>query len=233
LGSGWGIDYMSPPPIPGYVQQLFSELPEMVKTEAGVHEAMTGASPKEMNAAAIMMLQKAAGVRITKISRNFRRYQKDVAQIWEMMWKEFYTERRLIRITEDGNRSFFWFRATDYSDFDFDVTITATPTASYSEGMTLTELKEHLDAGRITFEQYLENIPKSVLPMADKLLQELKKAQQAGKQLAEDQAKQQQEIVSQLPPDQQAAFMQMPPDQQQAFIQQATGQMPQQPQGGM
>lgn len=182
----WNIDYMQPPTVPGYVRELFESIPDMLKNEAGVHEAMVGQAPSaELNAQAILMLQKAAGVRISRISRNFRRYLRDVAKIWEAFYKEFYTERRLIRITEENNaRGFFWFRGTDHSNIDFDVKISVSPNSTMTESMVVSELKEHLDKQRITFEQYLENVPQSVLPMKEKLLQEYRAAKLAAEQQA-------------------------------------------------
>lgn len=221
----WNVDYMNPPAIPSYIKEMFSTLPEMVKTEAGVHEAMVGAAPSgDLNAQAIMALQKAAGVRISKITRSFRRYLRDVALIWQAFWKEFYTERRLIRITEDSGRQFAWFRGTDYIDFDFDVQVTSTPTSSYSEGVVLAELKELLQGGFITPQQYLENVPKTVLPMADKILQEIQEMQETGAQMAEQGATPE-HIIQSLPPEQQQEFMSLPPEVQQQLLQQAQGGM--------
>ncbi|AEG59365.1 portal protein [Desulforamulus ruminis] len=212
---GKALEYLQAPTIPGYVQQLFSELPEMVKTEAGVHEAMVGQAPSgELNAQAIMMLQKAAGIRISKISRNFRRYLKEVAQVWEAFWKEFYSEQRLIRITDgQGGREYLWFRGTDWVDFDFDVMVNSVPSTPYSEAAMVAELKEHLNGGRIDFTTYLENLPPNYLPQKEKIIEQVKQAQ----------AQQQQQIISQLPPDQQEMFMQLSPEEQQEMLNQVQG----------
>jgi len=228
-GTGWGIDYMAPPQVPSYVKELIEIMPQMVKDEAGVHEAAVGKAPSsDLNAAAIMALQRAAGVRISKVSRNFRRYLRDVARIWEAFWKEFYTERRLIRITEDTGRQFFWFRGTDYADFDFDVRVTATPSAAYSEFVVLSELKEHLDKGRITFEQYLENVSKNVLPMAEKLLEAVRQAQAMGAQMAQQQAEQGggmdiNAVLAAMPPEEREAFLSQPPEVQQQLLTELQG----------
>lgn len=213
-GAGPAAEYLQGPTIPGYIQQLFSELPEMVKTEAGVHEAMVGQAPSgELNAQAIMMLQKAAGIRISKITRNFRRYLRDVAKIWAAFWKEFYSEQRLIRITDgQGGREFMWFRGTDYADYDFDVVVNSTPSTPYSEAAVVAELKEHLNAQRLDFITYLENLPPNYLPQKEKIIEQVKQAQAMAAMQAQQQA------IAMLPPDQQAAFMQLPPEEQQAML---------------
>jgi hypothetical protein len=121
-----------------------------------------------------------------------------------------------------GNEQQSLFNGAAYADVPLTLKIDVGPATSYSESLMLASLDRFLDMQLITFKQYLEYAPKNVVPFKDRLLKEIEEQE-------EMQAQQQQDIISQLPPDQQAEFMQMPPEQQQAFLQQAMSQ-PQQTQ---
>ena len=79
-----------------------------------------------------------------------------------------------------------------------------------------------LNAGLIEFVDYLERIPKELIPRKDELVAKLKEAQQ---QVGNDAMYEQMaQFVDKLPPEQQQQIMNMPPEQQEQAVMQMMNQ---------
>ncbi len=193
---GWGVDYMPPPPMPGYVAAVRSRLLAELKDAAGVHEAWAGKAPgRQLNASAIIALQEAAGMRIRLIQRRLQRALQEIGKLWLAYWKEFCTEARLIRITTPENQTAFaWFRGADYRDMLFDVRVRAAAASPYSRALYMANLDALLQRNIITPEEYLELLPAEVFPKAPQILQRRRQQQE---QLAALQALMQQQAAAQ------------------------------------
>jgi len=168
----WGVDFIQPPTPAGHIPQLRQVNTENMKDTAGTHEAWSGKAPgARLNASAILALQEAAGIRIRGIQKRLHRMVREIGSIWLGMWKEFYTEERLIRVLgSKGLKGFVWFKGTDYVDMEFEVRVQASPASPFGKSMVTAHLDRALELGVIDVEEYLELIPADVFPMSEKIL---------------------------------------------------------------
>lgn len=172
-GTGWSMDYLQPPQMPAYPREMWEAMKRDLPRRMGTTEAFVGEAPSaELNASAILQLQQAAGVRMRPLVGRIRRGVRDTALLWLNFWKEFYDERRLVRVVgEDGRVAFRWFRNTMIQDMEFDVRVTAGPGSVFAMGVYVDLLSRALEQRHITFDEYLDLLPGDVFPFAERLRQ--------------------------------------------------------------
>lgn len=217
------IKYLSPGNIASHTPQLVESFMSYTKEVSGANENALGERDSaDLNATAIMLLQKAAGVPIESIKRRFYQNMENIGLIWMEFWKVYYNTDRIITVKDDNGEEYSdVFNGSEFADLDMRLKIDVGPSSSYSESLMMTSLDKLFDAGHLNLEQYLKYAPKNVIPFKDRLLKEIQEMQEQGGGI--------EELLAQLPPEEQQAFMNAPPEQQQAIIQQLQGQ-PQQPQ---
>ncbi len=184
-GPGWGVQYLQPGVTPTNVVQTVEFLMKWSQELAAAHEVAMGKSPgAELNAAAIALLQKAAGVPAELLAQRWRRCIRDCATIWLAFWKHYYKEPRQYRIVGPGYEvGMEWFDATQYQDIDFDVQVVAAPSSAFNQATMIQQVDRWLERGHVTFEDYLEVLPPSVFPYRDKLLERIRQRQQGAQLL--------------------------------------------------
>ncbi|WP_170308103.1 portal protein, partial [Paenibacillus dakarensis] len=213
-GQGDGVKYLNPGNISASAANLVEAILAYTRQMTGADEAATGSAPSaDLNATAIMLLQKAAAIPIESIKRRFYSLVEDIGRIWEDFWKVKYNlPRQVILKDNEGEEYAEEFHGAAYQDVEFDLKIDVGPSSTYSESLVLSSLQEARARGDITYEQYLRYAPKTVVPYRDRLLDEMEK-QKGIIGIIE-------QFISQLPPEHQAEFNAMPPEQQLGMIQQ-------------
>ncbi|MFK4167241.1 hypothetical protein ACI2LM_13425 [Paenibacillus lautus] len=216
-----GVDFMNPGSSSGQAMRLVEAIVSYTRQMSGADEAATGKAPSaDLNATAIMLLQKAAAIPIESIKRRFYGLIEDIGRIWEDFWKVKYNlPRQVILKDNDGEEYAAEFNGAAYKDVEFDLKIDVGPSSTYSESLVLSSLNEALNRGDITYEQYLRYAPKTVVPYRDRLLKEIEE-QKGIVGIIE-------QFIAQMPPPEQEQFSAMPPEQQLAFIQQMIAPPPQ------
>lgn len=222
------VQYMVPGHVSNNAPNLVDAFLSYTKEAAGANENALGEqNTAQLNATAIMLLQKAAGVPLESIKRRFYQLMEDVGRIWEEFWKVYYNTDRLVSVENDeGEAETTIFNGEKYQDVDMNLKIDIGPSSSYSESLMMTSLDKLFDMGHIQLEDYLQFAPKNVIPFKDRLL---KKIQERHDQMMLEQEQMFEQALSQLPPEEQAAFMNAPPQVQE----QIKAQMTQQPQAPM
>ncbi|MDU0328591.1 hypothetical protein RW092_00030 [Paenibacillus sp. 3LSP] len=233
-GSGEGVRYLTPASIPNTAINLVESILDFTRQMTGADEAATGTAPSaDLNATAIMLLQKAAAIPIESIKRRFYRLIEDVGRIWEEFWKVKYNlPRQIILRNDDGEEYSELFNGADYKDTALNLRIDVGPSSTYSESLMLSSLQDFLKSGYITFEQFLKYAPKNVVPYRDRLQKELDEQKGIVGTI--------EQFVNSMQPQEKAMFDQMQPQQQlqligqvimnqQAMTQPAQPMPPQQP----
>ena len=226
--SGWSAQYLQPAMQSSNGQELVDFLLSTSKTHAGATEVSSGelAKSSQMNATAIMLLQKASAGPLDQIKKRFKRVLEEIGSIWMEFWTINYNTSRIISIKDENGQDIpQQFRGSDFKGVELSLKITAGASTEYSESIMMTSLDKFLDKNLITFEQYLENAPDSVIPFKEKLIKELKQQQS---QQMQSLTPEEQQTISQLPPDQQAQALQQLNQQSQQAQQPIQGQQPQQ-----
>jgi hypothetical protein len=244
-GTAWGAMYMQPGNISGNAQALVDNIMTYTKEVSGANESAMGEQvSKDLNASAIMMLQKAAGIPIESIKRRFYQSMENIARIWEQFWKVYYNTDRLISIKNDDQEpNTAVFNGSQHAEMEMGLKIDIGPSSSYSESLMMSSLDKLHDSQEINTIQYLKYVPNSVAPYKDRLIKELQAQQEQQQQMEQQQAmmqdqqgqqqqmmQQQQDsqnaphpfdqVLAQMPKHEQDQFRKMTPEQQNAIMQQ-------------
>jgi hypothetical protein len=228
-GGQWGAQYMMPGTISGHAQQLVDNIMSYTKEVAGANENALGEqTSRDLNATAITMLQKAAGIPIESIKRRFYQSMENIGRIWEEFWKVKYNTDRMVTLKNEDNEPYSAvFNGSAHQDTEMSLKIDIGPGSSYSETLMMSSLDKLFDSQQITLEQYLKYAPRNVIPFKDRLLKDVQQQQQM------DQENEQlfQQHLQSLTPEEQQAFASAQPEQQQQIKDQfLQTQAPQQPQ---
>lgn len=212
----WGAQYMQPGNISGHAQALVDSIMTYTKEVSGANESAMGEQiSSDLNASAIMMLQKAAGIPIESIKRRFYQSMENIGLIWSEFWKVYYNTERNVTLKNDDEESYIEkFNGSQYADVEMNLKIDIGPSSSYSETLMMSSLDKLFDSQNISLEQYLKYVPRNVIPFKDRLLKEVQKQMQEQQMMAQQQAEQQ--AVMQQQQEQQA----MGEQQQQMLMQQ-------------
>jgi len=221
--NGWSAQYLQPAQQSGKGQELVDFLMTTSKTHSGATETASGELSKssQMNATAIMMLQKASAVPLEQVKKRFKRTIEEVARIWIEFWTVNYNTARVINVKdENGEDVPQSFRGSDFKDIGLKTKVDVGASTEYSESLTMTMLDKIYDKGDIDLSMYAELAPEGVMTFKDELL----KLIEAKKQ----------ETIQSLSPEEQQSLSMLPQDQQEMALQQLQQpQQPQQNQGGM
>jgi len=218
--TGWSAQYLQPAYQSNKGQVLVDFLMTSSKTHAGATETASGelAKSSQMNATAIMMLQKASAVPLDQIKRRFKRTIEEIGNIWLEFWTINYNTQRIINVKDgEGEDVPQAFRGSDFRDIGLKLKIEINASAEFSESLMMNTLDKFYDKGDIGIEDYVELAPESVISYKTKILDILEKKKQA--------MLEQQGNVT-LTPEEQTTISQLPVEQQQQALMQLRGQQP-------
>ncbi|WP_342440013.1 hypothetical protein NSS79_15405 [Paenibacillus sp. FSL L8-0436] len=177
------LRYLTPGSVSSLANGLVEAFMDYTKQLSSAQDAATGDMQKgDLNATAIMLLQKAAGVPIESIKKRFYRFIKDVGEIWEEFWKVKYNTARQITLKDDDGQEYSEeFTGSNYADIGLNLKINVGPASTYSEELMMASLDKLFDSQNIDLEDYLEYAPQNVIPFKDRLLKKVRerKEQQA------------------------------------------------------
>lgn len=251
----WGAQYMQPGTLSPVAGALVENILQYTKEVSGANESAMGEQVSaQLNASAIMMLQKAAGIPIESIKRRFYQSMENIARIWEEFWKVNYNTTRLVNVKNENQDSMsVQFNGSQFENVEMDLKIDIGPSSSYSESLMMNSLDKLHDSKEISTIQYLKYVPNSVAPYKDRLIKELQQQQvqqqqaQMMMQQQQAQAQQQQQIMAQqqsqanqphvfdqilakMPKHEQEQFRKASPEQQKAIMDQMMQSMQPTPQ---
>lgn len=200
---GNAISYLYPGNISNNSFNLIDSILSKTKEVSGANESALGEQANgQLNATAIMMLQKASSVPLESIKRRFYQAMEDVGNIWADMWRVYYNTSRMINIKDDdGEAQSVEFNGSNYADVDMHMKVDIGPSSSYSETLMMTSLDKLFDGQYITVDQYLKYAPQNVIPFKDRLLKDIQAQQEQqammDAQMAQQQAQQQDMMMQQ------------------------------------
>ncbi|MEG1501487.1 MAG: hypothetical protein RR396_05970, partial [Clostridiales bacterium] len=173
--AGDGLHYLSPAPTSSSALSLVDKIYELTRNISGTHQISTGEPySRQMSGAAIIALQKAAGMPIEQIKKRFIRSLVNVGKIWEDFFKNKYTMGHPVLLSKDGKQEVSSFIGSDFRDTPLNLRIDAGAGAGYSEALMMANIENFLDKGYISFEDALEFMPDSAVPFKNQLLQRIK-----------------------------------------------------------
>ncbi|MEH7480244.1 hypothetical protein V7157_03860 [Neobacillus drentensis] len=199
---GNAIQYLNPASISSSSFNLVDSLLSKTKEISGANESALGENVgSQLNASAIMMLQKASSVPLEAIKRRFYQAMEDVGNVWADMWKVYYNTDRLIAIkNNEGKLESRVFNGERNKDIDMTLKVDIGASSSYSETLMMTSLDKLFDMQQITLEQYLQYAPNNVIPFKDRLLKSIQQQQEEEAQqqaMMQEQQMQEQQMANQ------------------------------------
>lgn len=165
------VRYVQPPQVTTQFQNLVNDLCSSTLSDSGANDAALG-NIRPDNATAIIQMREAALQPMQLYMNRFYDFIEDVARIWADFWVNLYGNRSL-KISDRNGTRYFPFNAERYKNLIFTAKIDVGAATIYSEAVVISTLDNLLNAGLITFEQYLERLPSGVIPDVTGLREEL------------------------------------------------------------
>ncbi len=207
------IKYLQPPAFAGAFEGLVNDIAANTLTDSGATDAALGNIRPE-NATAIIQTREAALQPLQVTQNRYYAFVEECARIRADFWLNLYGDRSLKVVDRNGTR-YIPFHADRYKKLVINAKVDVGASTLWSESVVISTLDSLLVNNRITFQQYLERLPKGLIPDVTGLIEDQKQIAQA----TDDQNAMMQKFAEQYP-EQYAKFMELPPEEQQAMLQQ-------------
>ncbi len=215
------IQYVTPPNFsPNFDNNIMSLISQTL-TQSGANDAALG-DVKPENTSAIIAVREAATMPLQTVQNRYYSFCEDVARIWAEMWITKYGKRS-IKMVDGSNVWYLTFDGARYKDLLVTAKIDVGGSTLYSEAQTIRTLDNLFDRQVINVMQYLDRLPKGVVPNVTGLIKEMQKANEQAAAMQGQQALIEGEAIAGLSPEEREMFEQLPPEQQQAMLEQAMG----------
>ena len=199
------IRYVAPPNYGAAFINFTDAFAQNVLSDNGANDVALG-NFRPDNATAIVQAREAAIAPMQMYQNRFYSANEDVARIWADFWVSLYGKRS-IKINNGGSIGYMVFDAERYKDLVITARIDVGASTLWSEAVSISNLGNLLSGQLISFIEYLERIPKGLIPDVTGLIN----------------ARKQQEQQAQMAAGQQAAI-----EQQQAMTEQSASVSPEQ-----
>ncbi len=204
------IQYIVPPNVTAAHQSFVENLAQNTLSDSGANEAALG-DVRPDNASAIIQMREAATQPLQMYQNRFYLFFEDIARIWADFWVNLYG-RRSLKVNDKNGVRYIVFDAERYKSLVLTARIDVGSSTLYSDAVVISTLDNLLSAGLITFKDYLERIPKNIIPDISGLIE----AENAKEGTISDD-----EILAYLKqnyPDQYAEYQKLPPSEQAAML---------------
>lgn len=192
------IRYVNPPNYGAAFINFTDAFAQNVLSDNGANDAALG-NLRPYNATAIVQAREAAIAPMQMYQNRFYSANEDVARIWADFWITMYGKRS-IKMKHDGRIEYMLFDAERYKDLVITAKIDVGASTLWSEAVSISNLGNLLTAQQISFIEYLERIPKGLIPDVSGLINSRKQQEQQAQQAA-----MQQQMAQQAMPQQQMA----------------------------
>ncbi len=174
------IRYVAPPNYGAAFINFTDAFAQNVLMDNGANDVALG-NFRPDNATAIVQAREAAIAPMQMYQNRFYSANEDVARIWADFWITMYS-RRSIKINDGGMTRYMVFDAERYKDLVITAKIDVGASTIWSEAVSISNLNGLLSAQQISFIEYLERLPKGLIPDVGGLLNSRK--EQAAQQQA-------------------------------------------------
>ncbi len=181
------IRYVAPPNYGAAFIGFTDAFAQNILFDNGASDAALG-NLRPDNATAIVQAREAAVAPMQMYQNRFYSTNEDVARIWADFWLVMYG-RRSIKISDCGKVGYLMFDAERYKDLVVNARVDIGASTLWSEAVSISNLGNLLAGGLITFIEYLERIPKGLIPNVNGLINARKQQefqQQQSAQLESD-----------------------------------------------
>ncbi len=171
------IRYVAPPNYGAAFINFTDAFAQNVLMDNGANDAALG-NFRPDNATAIVQAREAAIAPMQMYQNRFYSANEDVARIWADFWITMYGKRS-IKINDGGSMRYMVFDAERYKDLVITAKIDVGASTLWSEAVSVSNLGNLLSSQLISFVEYLERIPKGLIPDVSGLINSRKQQEQA------------------------------------------------------
>ena len=165
------IDYITPASVSNDAFGMFERTIAMTKELMGANDGALGAiNPELASGKSILAVMEQAAQPLENIKRRFYNYIEDVALIWADIIRAYCSKEFLsVKLSENNNVSLI--DADTLNKMLLSVKIDVGPSTKWSEVATIEALDSLLNNNHITFDMYIELLPKNCGIPQEKILQ--------------------------------------------------------------
>ena len=189
------IRYVAPPNYGAAFINFTDAFAQNVLMDNGANDAALG-NFRPDNATAIVQAREAAIAPMQMYQNRFYSANEDVARIWADFWITMYGKRS-IKVNDGGNTRYMVFDAERYRDLVITARIDVGASTLWSEAVSISNLGNLLMSQQISFIEYLERLPKGLIPDVGGLLNSRKEQATAQQQAAAQQQAMMQQAAAQ------------------------------------
>lgn len=189
------IRYVAPPNYGAAFINFTDAFAQNVLMDNGANDAALG-NFRPDNATAIVQAREAAIAPMQMYQNRFYSANEDVARIWADFWITMYGKRS-IKINDGGMTRYMVFDAERYKDLVITAKIDVGASTLWSEAVSISNLGNLLSSQMISFIEYLERIPKGLIPDVSGLINSRKQQEKQAEQVAQQQQIMQQQAAQQ------------------------------------
>ena len=187
------IRYVAPPNYGAAFINFTDAFAQNVLMDNGANDAALG-NFRPDNATAIVQAREAAIAPMQMYQNRFYSANEDVARIWADFWTTMYGKRS-IKINDGGNTRYMVFDAERYRDLVITAKIDVGASTLWSEAVSISNLGNLLSSQLISFIEYLERIPKGLIPDVTGLINARKQQEQQAQMAAQPNAANEQNVA--------------------------------------
>ena len=214
------ISYVAPPYVAAQYQNIVNDIINNTLSSSGANDAALG-DIRPDNAAAIIQMREAALQPMQVYQNRYYAFVEEVARIWADFWINKYGNRSLKIETRNG-AEYMPFDAERYKNLVLTARVDVGASTLWSESVVISTLDGLLSAQIITPEQYLERMPKGIIPRLTELIEDIKQQNEQAATMQGEQDDTMRQFAEQYPQEY-AQFAQLPPEEQQMMMQQIMG----------
>ena len=189
-------------------------------SSSGANDAALG-DIRPDNATAIIQMREAALQPMQMYQNRYYAFIEEVARIWADFWLNKYG-RRALKVETVNGTEYLPFDSKRYRSLVLTARVDVGASAMWSEAIVISTLDALLQAQIITPEQYLERMPKGIIPRLSELVKEMKERQEQQASAQSSQNDTMRQFAEQYPQEY-AQFAELPPEEQQMMMQQIMG----------
>lgn len=223
--------YLNPPNFSPNFDHNIASLIQNTLTQSGATDSALGDVNPE-NTSAIIAVREAATMPLQTVQNRFYSFIEDIARVWAEFWVTQYGNRS-IKVEENGSVWYLPFNGERYRELVINARVDVGASTLWSESQSVRTLDNLFSAQVIDVIQYLERLPKGVVPNLNALIREMKKANEAAAQAASAEAMEApptaEDVLGGLDAENRALFDSLSPEDQQRMMRSAlsqTGGMP-------
>ncbi len=215
-----GIKYVAPPYVASQYLNIVNDIIGNTLSSSGANDAALG-DLRPDNAAAIIQMREAALQPMQIYQNRYYAFIEEVARIWADFWLNKYGSRSLRIETRDGTE-YIPFNGERYKSLALTARVDVGASTLWGESVVISTLDALLGAQIITPQQYLERLPKGIIPKLTELIDDIKAQTQQAADLQADQDDTMRQFAEQYPQEYEQ-FMQVPAEEQQTMLRQLMG----------